>query len=68
MDEDRTETLHKRADELSAQLHNEIDRLLNCGAVDDSTGLNAILRVALENLAERYDRGTSCDYKNLKKF
>lgn len=68
MNTDRTETLHKRADELNAQLHAEIDRLLNCGAVDDSTGLNVILRVALENLAERYDRGTSRDYKNLKRF
>ena len=61
---------HKRAAELGDKFTAEVERLLNSGAIDDTTPLNLVFGVALENLADNYLRGDkkTATYRNLRRF
>ena len=49
--------------------YNEVERLCKTGAVDDTTPINLILGVALENMADNFLRGEkSRTLSNLRKF
>jgi hypothetical protein len=58
----------RQAVTLQSEFEKEVQHLCYSGTVDDSTSIGTLFRVALENIAMRYDRGNSKDYRNLKKF
>ena len=50
---------------------NELERLITSGGVGPDTKINTVIRVALENIADRYtvnDYTQSREYKNLRHF
>jgi len=59
-----------RARDISAKFLEEVESLLNKGAIDDSTPLNLVFGVALENIADCYLRGDkkTATYRNLRRF
>lgn len=60
-----------RSKDWESIISDEVVRLLNSGAVDQSSHNRAmVIGVALENIADNYLRGDrkTKDYRNLKKF
>jgi hypothetical protein len=56
-------------DNLCNDFVTEVKRMLNTGAVDSTTKVNAIFSVALENVGMRFASGlTNADVRNLRKF
>lgn len=63
----RQETeLNERLELLYEEVRVEADHLIKSGAVTGKTNVRDILRVALENVAERFPKGK--DYVNLKQI
>jgi len=63
-------TAYNRSSDISESFMAEVERLLNSGAIDDTTPLNMVFGVALENIADNYLRGDrkTATYRNLIKF
>lgn len=61
--------LSDRANRIGAEFYHEALRLANSGAwspMEDS--ISILIRVAIENLSERFDKGNIKVYRNLKRF
>ena len=63
-------TAYRRKTDITQAFIVEVERLLNSGAIDDTTPLNMVFGVALENIADNYLRGgrKTTTYRNLTKF
>lgn len=69
--EETMEIARKRADEIADQFYNEVNHLLQSGALEDENYSRGILfGVAIENIADGFLRGErkTKTYKNLKHF
>jgi len=61
--------LAKTSQTLQMKFYDEALRLAHSGAYDEDTdAICTLIRVALENIAMQYDKGSSRTYKNLTKF
>lgn len=62
--------LDQNAARVAAAIGPEVKHLISSGACDDTTALNLIIGVALENIADGYLAGSrkTKAYRNLKRF
>lgn len=69
MTPDTKSIIERTAESLPAKFAAEAERLASCGGFDpDRDAVCTLIRVALENIAQLYDRGSSRAYRNLSKF
>lgn len=69
MNEEIRQILAKTSGTLQMKFYNEALRLAHSGAYnEDEDAVCTLIRVALENVANLYDRGNSRTYKNLSRI
>ena len=68
MEKDMAALVEKQLNGLEGKVAHEILRLCSSGAVSENTGLNTLIGVALENIADSYLFRKGKDYRNLKRI